>query len=921
MSEGSGTVELIGRGGEMSRLHRCLERASRGEPMVVMVEGPAGIGKSALVDDFVRRFVDDGRVLAAAGDEFERDLAYGVIGLLLHQPNESVLPFLTGITPSDRVRVGLLMLERLLDADVPTVIVVDDAQWVDDASLRAIRFALRRLHHDAVLTILIVRSGEFPVDGPIARTRTDPATVRIEVSPLTLREVEQLVAARIGRPIGRTLARRLRAYSGGNPLHLLALVEHAASSALPELVADQLLPAPTAFSDAVLSSFARCSARTRALAETVAVLGWRASLEETRPLIGQWSDESVAEAVENGLLAYGPGDTSGYTLTFPHPMIRAAIYQGIDPGRRRALHLQAARLTADPLRALHHKQLAATGPDSALAHEFRAAGAAALGNGAADVAAEVYAAASRLEPTSDLRESDIAEAVFCYLIANDPAAALRWLPVLESGLNPVRSLWLRGVRELLIGNPTTSEAILRQAWALAGDEQLRARVAVQLGVICINSGRASEAEGFARATVDLPHSATASFIGPYSLVQIAATLAGHRETANEFAAFAEGPPDLMGRDSRWIDALVGRGVVRKWMDDLVGAQRDLQLAAESLRAGGGPLSLGFLALVHLAEAEFRAGAWDSAVKTGEAVCSVLDDDGSAILLSAVAHATAALPLAARGSFEHAERHLRLAHSFAMSSGTPEGSLWAGVASAYMGHAQGDWPRVVAALSPVAGLSDIEGLDEPGVQPWRTLLAEALIRVERADEADDVLQVAEAMARLRAHRTAVASTSRVRGLLEGSRGNWEVAEQAFEAASRASTMSPNPFERALVELARGAFERRRRRRSRAAALLTSARTTLLALGAAPYVSHAESELAACGLGTRPLASRPNANLTPREAAVAHLVAQGRSNREVADELFVTAKTVEYHLSNVYVKFGVRSRTELASAMRAGTPPLR
>jgi ATP/maltotriose-dependent transcriptional regulator MalT len=210
------------------------------------------------------------------------------------------------------------------------------------------------------------------------------------------------------------------------------------------------------------------------------------------------------------------------------------------------------------------------------------------------------------------------------------------------------------------------------------------------------------------------------------------------------------------------------------------------------------------------------------------------------------------------------------------------------------------------------LSPIEDVDEPaGDWPWQDLRVDALLSLGRLDEAAAILGPYEQSADERGRPSWRAGAARARGRLEAARGRHDPAEAAFLRGLEALEQVPMPFERALILVPYGRLLRRSGRRRDAAGTLRSAQQALVALRARPYLQRCERELAACGLTPVSRHGRDRERLTPQEHCVARLAAAGLSNREVAAELVLSVKTVEYHLTNTYGKLGITSRRELAA----------
>lgn len=227
--------------------------------------------------------------------------------------------------------------------------------------------------------------------------------------------------------------------------------------------------------------------------------------------------------------------------------------------------------------------------------------------------------------------------------------------------------------------------------------------------------------------------------------------------------------------------------------------------------------------------------------------------------------------------------------------------------------------MTAALEPVLRLRHREGIDEPGFWPWQDVYANALVMTNRAAEADAFLKPHEELAADRGHRSTMARLGYVRGRIAGTEGDLDAARAHFEGALAHLAHLPLPYDRARVSYAYGQTLRRAGKRREADALLQNARDAYVLLGARTYVERCERELQAGGLSKRGAGEAGGgapefARLTAQERAVARLVARGMSNGQVAGELFLSVKTVQYHLTHVYAKFGVRSRGELAAVFR-------
>jgi len=296
--------------------------------------------------------------------------------------------------------------------------------------------------------------------------------------------------------------------------------------------------------------------------------------------------------------------------------------------------------------------------------------------------------------------------------------------------------------------------------------------------------------------------------------------------------------------------------------------------------------------------------------------ALLEESGQEWLRPLARYAAVLVP-AARGEWEAAEEHARAA---AARSGDYELMVVAaGLARAQLAAARGDHDGVLRALEPVVGVDAREGVVEPALWPWQDLYGDALVSAGRLAEAEVFLAPREELAAARERGSMIARLARARGRLEAARGRIPAAERAFRRGLVEVERLPLPFQRALLELAYGRVLRRAGRRRAAAERLRAAGERLAGLRARPYLELCEQELGACGLGPAKRSDLDPNRLTAQESAVARLVAVGMGNRQVAAKLFISIKTVQFHLTHVYAKLRVGSRAELAAQFRDNAAP--
>ncbi len=658
--------------------------------------------------------------------------------------------------------------------------------------------------------------------------------------------------------------------------------------------------------------------RLRALSEpaqglvtAAAVLGRSCPLPAAAELAGLADPLSALdEAAAAGLLAEDPA-APGVHITFAHSLVYAAVRDDISPGERRGLHRAAALLVPGPA-ALAHRVAAAAGPDESLAADLEAAALAAAKAGGAAQAAAWLAQASAVSAAPPDQERRLLDAVAELVGRSDVAGALAlWPAVAQFGPSARRSALL-GHLDLLCGRGSVAEAHLLEAWQAHDPDTeplVGAAAATSLSAYLCTLQRVEEAVTWGERAINASGDDPPARL--YALMPVALALAlagrGHEALARLDvlpAAAAEVP---LGA----TDGLVIRGMCRLFTDDPAGATADLSVAVSRLQAGASVRYAG-QSLFYLTAAEYRLGAWDDAVLHGELAVSLAHDTDRAGEF-AFAHAYAALVPAARGEWQLAAAHVEAARAAARTA-TATGKTAAAMAGAELAFARGDLDEVLACTAVARDLAQVEF---PGVADWRALELGALTGLGRLDDAEAALAELGAMpaSGLASGRMVAA---RLRGNLAVARGDLAGAEESFAVAGQLAQGRTLPFQIALLERDDGRRLRRAGDRQRAIARLRKARGRLAALGARPYLAACERELEACGAEIQPGAEPARWNLTATEAAVARLVATGRSNREVAAELFVSVKAVEFHLGHIFDKVGIRSRRSLPGRLTAEGP---
>lgn len=906
---------LVGRDTERRALARLAAAARVAEAGALVVVGEPGLGKTALLDELAER-ADGLRVLRARASEAERDLAFGGLDQLVRplldllgdipEPQARALEVALALRPgtrADRFAISAATLSLLSRAaeEQPVLVLVDDAHALDAPSLEALVFACRRVLADPIAVVAATRP-----DGALLRS----GLPRLDLEGLSPDDVTTLLTDRAGRRISEDLGRRVHGVTAGNPL---AVVELAAS--LDEL--EGLTPAtPITIPERVLSSYARriadlpASTRTALLVASVAggPDGARDAIAAAARLGADLDAFRPAEAA--GLVDLTPG-----SVEFRHPLARASAYAIASPDDRREAHLAVAAVTSDADRRAWHLGEATLGLDDAVADQLAAAAARSVARGAHSVAASTYDRAAALTTARDRRTAR--------LLAAGEAAALS-------------------------GHGARAAALLDRAANESGDPVLHGRVdalraAVELRWGSLERSRELAGRALAHLTVDAPAPAvdaaadlvtTCFYLGDTSLASRTADLleelAGRTtDQARARALVTSGVARvLVGRDGvpmiRAGTALMASEpggpaddlrpswsvVGLLFLREESGSARDVvEQALGRLREHS---SIGPLASLLFLVARYAASTdrWDDATAQYQEGIALAREAGQSTDLTMLLAGLAWLESrtgAERSCREHASEALSLAERHHVHLGR----VWSMYA---LGDLQLGLGRPAEALTHYDELQvflDRIGFRDVDVCPAPERV-ECLVRSGREQEAtrlaDDYLARAEAKgqpwARSRAERTCAL-----------------LAADPHPGLGRALALaasSPDRFEEARTLLLLGEVDRRAGRRAQARGGLRSALATFEALGARPWADRAVAELRATGERAHRRQDRSIDLLTPQERQVALLLAEGRTTRQAAAAMFLSPKTVEYHLRHVYTKLGINDRARLAEALTQAEP---
>jgi DNA-binding CsgD family transcriptional regulator len=907
---------IVGRDAELARIDALIAAARGGEGGALVLRGEAGIGKTALLEAAWER-AGEMRVFSARGVQAESELPFACLSDVLDpllerlsdvpEPQAAALRGALGLgppAPGDRFAVSAATLGvlRASAEREPLLAVVDDAHWVDAASLECLLFAARR-GPGGVAMLLAARAGD---PDPLA----GHGLAEIDLEPLDA-ESSRLLLLAAAPDLAPPVADALAAAAAGNPLALLELPAtlHPAQRRGESSLERPLAPGKS-LARVYRSRLERLPEQTR----EALVVAATAESEQIAPVLVACRGLGLAAAdlepaEDNGLVRL-----TADRLSFSHPLVRGAVLGAATPARRRRAHRALAEVLDGERRAWHLAG-AALGPDEEAAGALEQAGAVAAGRRA-------YASASA---------------------AFERAAALSAEPARRAG-----RLFAASQTAAFAGRITQALTLLEEAAGLEVGPAPRARVQGFRGVLLLWAGRAGPAIelllGEADRTAERDPIAAAVMLADAAL---AATSTGDCRRALEIARRGAallgdgGDPQVRAQvlaTLGWALALRGEvpaaRPVFEEVDRLLPEVDPISPAAQAILASlnsripfeeyeqgraaclalvaagreAGALSAIPYPLVVAAEAGIRLGEWDAAEgEVEEAERLALETGHGPALMFAVAFR--ARLAAARGREQESRDCVARAVAVAEQVGAGAVIVIAQAACGFLELGLGRVDRAIAELEETARLVEACGLAEPSLVPWRPDLVEAYVMAGRVDDAHVIAHALAEEAERTGGTWGRAAAARCRGLL--ARSHFDVR---FEQALALHEQRPMPFERARTLLAYGSRLHRARRRVEARDRLRQAKAIFDELGAAPWSARAEAELRAAGAVRR----RPRSPdvLSRQELRVAAAVARGATNREVAAELFLSPKTVEFHLGRIYSKLGVRSRTQLAGLLASG-----
>lgn len=912
---------LVGRDPEEALFGRLIDEARAGRSAVLALVGEAGIGKSALLDHAAAMAASAGMsVLRARGIESEARIPFaGLLELLrpalgsldrLAEPQREALEGALALRPSraqDRFAVGAATLGLLaaFAEERPLLVLVDDTHWLDGSSAGALLFALRRILADPVAVLLSVRDGE-----PSLLDGTDVAMHR--VGGLDREAVGELVTRRAGGvSLSSDQLDRLHRGTGGNPLALVELADEG------DAVAATAPRDPLPVGARVTRAYAARCASLPVGAQKMLLLAAAGDVTDLPTLLKaaaqaglDVADLAAGEAA--GLVTVGTD-----RVEFRHPLVRSAVYAGAAADLRREAHgaLAAALPDADPDRRAWHLAHATLGPDDTASSALEQAGRRAHARSAYEEAAHAFERAAALCPDERRRAALLHTAADSAWLAGratravDLLAGARRHPAGGDVALPIEQL--RGHIATRLGPVGDGLRILLDGAVMAAPiDADRAVVmlaeAVNAAFYAADPGAMREAASRIPPLVGAGTSRQAAFFASLAqgmaLIFTGADQAGGAALVREAVALVEASDELADDPRLLAWAAMGPLWLRESPVRSPLVERAVALARERSAVGVLPFLLSHTGVDHAS-----ADRWADAEADFHESISLARETGQRTDL-AFALARLAVIEARQGRADACRAHAGEARLLASELGLALIEIWSVAALGELELATGELDLAVAHFTAQAALLAARGIGDADLSPDPDLV-ELDLRRGRRREAAEHLASFEGAAATKGQPWALARAARGRGLL----GSDADLDRHFGAALELHSLTPDAFETARTRLAFGGRLRRARRRVDAREQLRAALATFDRLGATPWFDAARSELAATGETARPRDASTRDQLTPQELQVARAVASGRTTREAAAALFLSPKTIEYHLRSIYRKLDIASRAQLAVAI--------
>ncbi|ORB65275.1 hypothetical protein BST47_13390 [Mycolicibacterium tusciae] len=885
-------------------------------PVGLFVEGEAGIGKTTLYRDAIEFAHAEGfQVLAAHGSPGEVNFAFAALADLLADVDVDVFADLPSVqraaldqlllrgsaapvVPDERASAAALYsVVQRLEERAPVLIAIDDVPWLDTPSSAAIRFVARRIKGSiGILATARTGGSAFPDSSSWLQMRRPDVVRRMRMAPLARRGVDALMARRQERAFTRAQLQRIYEISGGNPLYALELARavddgRGLDDRLPETLAAMVetqLKGLDQQAETLLLA-AACSPKP-----TVALVSRATEVEEQR----------VVEVLERGDVARIVS-IIGNSIHFSHPLLATGVYTGAESGDRREMHRRLADIVEPPELKARHLASAASSADPATLEALDAAAATTRDQGAPTAAAELIELAIGLGGDNPIRRMLAARNHF---EAGSIAAARGHLDKVADSLPPGvlrgAAVMLRGAIDGYDGSYTAAVDALTESLGQADDSPaLRLQALMLLAPAIGVAGKCEESLAYAREAIELADQlsdpalrsqARALWVNMHFLYGRGLA---DRALSEAIELQGDSHPAHVHTRADAIKAVTDAGLGR-----LESARRHMRVLKQQAADRGNEIDALWID-THATTISIWLGDYQDAAVIADDVAQRAEQLGghSARLSALTCQAAVA---AYTGRVDDARLAATSAIALAHETG---GHYLAGpptVSLGFVNVSTGDYAATLYSLRPLLATFDREHGTEMVGGGYLPDAIEALAGMGRLDEARPLIDALEENGRRLSRPWMLFTAARGRSQLQAASGDLDAAESSARAALDHHRELPMPFEEARTQLIVGQIQRRRRRKQAAQASVEAALCTFEQIGAPLWAQRARAELSRLR-GTR----SGGIGLTPAEERVAQRAAEGMTNREIAAHLFVSPKTVEMNLSNIYRKLGIRSRAQL------------
>lgn len=927
---------LVGREVELAVLREVFKEVKKATCRSVVLHGPLGSGKSRLLEAFLEEArTRSTTVLSMVGDEWESALPLaGYTQLMSTAPLRSSKGFdggelppskiLTELTPDQAVNYAQTLQIHLeqLQRRGPVLVVVDDLQWVDEATLRILIFTARRLHGSKVMFLFALdaqQSQHLPVG--VLDYLSGHQVRRLSLPALTVEGVGQLGRHLLGRDLDVTTVRTLIEHTAGLPLRVVELM-HELPHAVWQATVPQFPPSQRVRAR-VRSQLAGATADLVTVVQATAVLGAQADLRSVSEL-ARVDDplRTLDEAHELNLLSFTVSQTRS-SVSFIDAGAAQAVYDSIPPTARLALHRAATEVISDDGVRLSHRVAATPGPDADLANSLEGYAQEQARAGVWAAVAKAMLAASRLSENPRQRDLRLLHAVDAMIGSGDLTQAATYLSTIESlPASPLRSAVL-GYLAVVTGQYASAKAHLDMAWRTVRpeyDPSTAARIAQRQVLHGLANWDGEAMVHWAQQVMAL--------VGPGEPVRVEAQaihglgLFANRQLSRAEEIYRAGMAEV-AETAQKQRLQMGFAWFALRTDDVEAAHLHFE-AAVPTEYRGGSLRISLWAEAWLARCQLVLGDWDAAAAT-IARASVRLESSGMHLMRPLLYWTVAELYAIRGEWDRAQHYVQL--STAPSDGYRAMAVPAALARARYHEARADYESAYEAIHPLLSCDPVTH-ERSSFWPWQDTMVNVLVMTDRLDEAQEFLDSVAGLAAAEQSDTDRARLEWARGRILAAQGDGDQARTHFERALVWLHPHHRPYLKARICFAYGQSMRRAGKRRLASSILRTARELYVGLGAKTYIARCDRELKAAGEdtdatiltqelgadGSRLAQSPETVQLTAQEQAVAQFVAKGATNKEVARALFIAEKTVQYHLTRIYGKYGIRSRSELAARYR-------